>query len=293
MCACSLAFGKVRLQRLRHTRIHRRPELLPDGRLVEGHRLPKAAWDEQPERPCAHEPQQPRVANQELAKVYGDAAVDEIREDQMVGAALLDPDRQLVREAADDALASGAERDVRVVLRAQVVVAHEREEPPLVRLGAEPPAVAVTEHRVQNHHALDHPADGQQPSIPVVGLADGLVQRPVVNVVEPSAAHRSGLDGTGEPARHESADEVAAVLAAHGAGERAVLPFKEAAGVDHDGHQELALPLGEAKARECLHPLLRDAVQGAVDRILARHRNSSAPRGRGTDRPPPPRDPTT
>ena len=29
----------------------------------------------------------------------------------MVGAALLDPDRQLVREAADDALASGAQVD--------------------------------------------------------------------------------------------------------------------------------------------------------------------------------------
>jgi hypothetical protein len=50
-------------------------------------------------------------------------------------------------------------------------------------LGAEPPAVAVTDHRVENHHALDHPADGHQPTIPVVSLADGLVQRPVVDVV--------------------------------------------------------------------------------------------------------------
>ena len=45
------------------------------------------------------------------------------------------------------------------------------------------------------------------------------------------------------PRVDEAGHELAAVLAARGAGERAVLPLQEAAGVDHDGHEELALPL--------------------------------------------------
>ena len=50
-----------------------------------------------------------------------------------------------------------------------------------------------------------------------------------------------------EPAGRETGHELAAVLAAHRSGERAVLPLKEAAGVDHHGHEELALPLVKPK----------------------------------------------
>ena len=42
------------------------------------------------------------MANQELAEVHRDASVHEVEEDQVVGAVLLDADRQLVGKAADD-----------------------------------------------------------------------------------------------------------------------------------------------------------------------------------------------
>ena len=68
---------------------------------------------------------------------------------------------------------------------------------------------------------------------------------------------------------------------------------RKAAGVDHHGHEELALPLREAEAGQGVHAGLGDAVVDVVGRVFVRHRNSSMPRGCGPDRPPPPRDPTT
>jgi hypothetical protein len=47
----------------------------------------------------------------------------------------------------------------------------------------------------------------------VVRLPDGLIQRLVVNVVETPSADRSWLDGSGESARNQAGDELAAVLA--------------------------------------------------------------------------------
>ena len=139
-------------------------------------------------------------------------------------------------------LPTRSERDVRVVLRSQVVVTLQAEEPPLVIGRAQPPAASVAQHGIENHHPLDHAADRAQTPIPVVGLADRFVERLVVDVVQPSSPNRSRLDGTGESARHETGHELAAVLAAHRAGEGAVLPLQEAAGVDHHGHEELPLP---------------------------------------------------
>ena len=76
----------------------------------------------------------------------------------------------------------------------------------------------------------------------------------MVNVVETSSPDGSWLDGSGESASHQAGDELAAVLAARCAGERAVLPFQEAPGVDHHGHEELTLPLREAEVRKACHP---------------------------------------
>jgi hypothetical protein len=78
-----------------------------------------------------------------------------------------------------------------------------------------------------------------------------------------------------------------------GAGEPAVLSFQEAPGVDHDGHEELTLPLREAEITEGTHPAHADAVERRVPRVFVRHRNSSTTRGCGWERPLPPRDPTT
>ena len=234
------------------------------------------------------------MSDQELAEVHRDAPVHEVEEDQVVGAVLLDADGELVWKAAHGPLPTGSEGDVRVVLRSQVVVTLQAEEPPLVIGRAQPPAAPVAEHRIENHHPLDHAADRPQPPIPVVGLADRFVERFVVDVVQPSSPDRSRFDGACESARHETGHELAAVLSAHGPGEGAVLPLQEAAGVDHHGHEELPLPLGEAEAAQGVHAGLGDTVVDVVGRVFVRHRNSSIPRGCGPDRPPPlPREPTT
>ena len=82
-----------------------------------------------------------------------------------------------------------------------------------------------------------------QAAIAVVPKLDRFLQRLVVNVVQAPSSHRSRLDGSGEAARDQAGNELPAVLAANGARERAVLALQEAAGVDHDSDEELAMAL--------------------------------------------------
>jgi hypothetical protein len=233
------------------------------------------------------------VSDQELAEVHREAPVHEVDEHQVAAAILLDTDRELIGEAPNRPLPARPERDVRVVLGSQIVVAHQTEELPLVIGRAQPPATPVGQNGIENHHALDHPPDNAQPPVSVVGLADRFVQRLVVNVVQPPSPNRSRLDDTDESSARETRHELAAILAAHCAGEGAVLPLQEAAGVDHHGHQELALPLRETKRAEDIDARSGDAVVEVVRRVFVAHRNSSIPRGCGPDRPRPPLDPRT
>ena len=116
----------------------------------------------------------------------------------------------------------------------------------------------------------------------------------MVDVVEAPSPDGPWLDGSRESAGHQAGDELAAVLAARRAGERAVLPFQKAPGVDHHGHEELTLPLREAEVRAGRsRGSMLTLSNVAVVRVFVRHRNSSMTRGCGAERPPPPRDPTT
>ena len=81
-------------------------------------------------------------------------------------------------------------------------------------------------------------------------------------MAEAPSPNRSGLDRPGESAGDQTADELATVLAADGTREGAVLALQEASGVDHDGHEEPPLPLGETKASEGM--ALADAVEGEL-----------------------------
>jgi len=60
----------------------------------------------------------------------------------------------------------------------------------------------------------------------------------VVDVVQASTSDGAWLDGSHEPAGHQSGHELATVLAAYRAGELAVLPFQKTSGMDHDAHLE-------------------------------------------------------
>jgi hypothetical protein len=100
---------------------------------------------------------------------------------------------------------------VRVVRRSQVVVAHHAEELPLVIGRAQPPAAPVAEHGIEDHHALDHAADNAQTPVPVVRLTDRLVERLVVDVVQPPSPNGTGFDRVCESSCHEARHELAAV----------------------------------------------------------------------------------
>jgi hypothetical protein len=75
VAALLLAFTKVRLQRLAHARIQRRPELFSERRLVKRSGLPEAARQEQSNSPVMKDTEQVGVTNEELAEVHGDPPV--------------------------------------------------------------------------------------------------------------------------------------------------------------------------------------------------------------------------
>ena len=122
----------------------------------------------------------------------------------------------------------------------------EVEEGALVAFGTQPPAASIAQHGIENHHPFDHPADRAKTTVAVVRLADRFVERLVVDVVQASTSDGPWLDGSRESAGHQSGHELTAVLAARRAGELAVLPLQKTSRVDHDGHQELTLPLRQA-----------------------------------------------
>ena len=57
--------------------------------------------------------------------------------------------------------------------------------------------------------------------------------------------------------------------------------------------RKLTLARRQVVVAQSGHAADADAVEGPVGRIFVRHRNSSIPRGRGPERPPPPREATT
>src|SRR4051812_17976127 len=112
-------------------------------------------------------------------------------------------------------------------------------------------------------------------------------------MVKAPAPDGTWLDGSRESAGYQPGHELATVLAAYRTRELTVLPLQKTSRVDHDGHEELALPQRQAVLAKSGYAGDAYAVEGPVRRIFVRHRNSSIPRGRGPDRPPPPREATT
>jgi hypothetical protein len=154
-------------------------------------------------------------ADQELPEVDRNSPGHQVEEDESTGVLLVEADRQLVGEAADDLAATGTKRNVRVLLVSKAGLACV-EERPLVFRRAQPPASPIPEHSVENHDPLDHPADRVQTAIAVVRKPDRFVQRLVVDVVQASSSDGSWHHGAGESMCDEARNELSAVLAASG-----------------------------------------------------------------------------
>src|SRR5436309_768550 len=125
----------------------------------------------------------------------------------------------------------------------------------------------------------------------VIWLADGLVERLVLDVIQPAAVKSTRGERRGVAGRDELRQKVVRLLPVCQASERPVLPFEEHPGEDQHMDQKPCLALGEPPSHEGADSRRTDAVTEA-NRDGLHHRNSSATRGsnaRPPLRPPPPR----
>ena len=161
----------------------------------------------------------------------------------------------------------------------------------LIDRRTEPQELAIVQHGIQEHHALDHAPRCRGLPESVVRFADSRPERLVVDVKHPSAMELPGHDRRGEPPLDQPREEVRALLAVDDAGEGAVLALHEDARVQQDVEQEPRLALGEAERCDRLQALgVRQVNCPTIRRGWQPHRsNSSTIRG---CRPPPPRPPT-
>ena len=161
------------------------------------------------------------MPQQEQPEVHRRGTRHEVDED--VGVRVrLHPDRQLVGKIADCLLGAFTEHQVRVISKLQPIAKVPDEVATLVHRWAEPDELAIVEHGIEEHDALDHASlRGGFPET-VVGLADGRPERLVVDVKHPTAMELSGGDRRRESPLDERLDEVRTLLAVDDAGEAAV-----------------------------------------------------------------------
>jgi hypothetical protein len=164
----------------------------------------------------------------------------------------------------------------------------------LVHRGAEPGELAIIEHGIEEHDALDHASlSGGLPEA-VIGLADGRPERLVVDVKHPTTMELARADRRRESPPDQGLQEVRALLPVDDAGEAAVLAFDKDARVQEHVQQEPRLTFGEAERRDGFHPLgIGEVDCPAVGFRRQHHRiNSSMIRGCAVRRPPrPPTEP--
>src|ERR1700730_11922345 len=112
----------------------------------------------------------------------------------------------------------------------------------------------------------------------VVGLADGLVKRPVLDVKQASTMERARRDDGGVPAPDKPREKVVGLLAVDDARKGAVLPLEEHTGMHQAADEKPRLTLGKTEGRHGIHAVLASAV-AEVTQAQRAHRNSSATRG--------------
>ena len=125
---------------------------------------------------------------------------------------------------------------------------------------------------IEEHHAVDRLPCGDRTTIAALGLADGAIERLMMDVIERRAVVQTVAGGR-VAALDELVEKLGHVVPVRRAGEGRVLARHTDAGVQHDRDQEPRLALREAEFRD------------GLDAILSRHfKNSSA---RPPLRPPP------
>src|SRR5262245_29423484 len=106
-----------------------------------------------------------------------------------------------------------------------------------------------------------------------IGVADGSIQRLVLDVVDASSIVTTGVRRR-QSAADEFREKLARFLAVDDAGERAVLPEQTHPGVLHHEHEKARLTLGESESGN------------SCDTVLRLHQNTSSARCGSNGRPP-------
>lgn len=97
----------------------------------------------------------------------------------------------------------------------------------LVALRPQPAVPAVSEHGIQQHQALDQPAERGRPAVTVIGLADGLVERLELHMEQPAPTQGAWRDRRGVAGRGELREKVVCLPAVRDAGEGPILALDE------------------------------------------------------------------
>ncbi len=216
--------------------------------------LHQGLGEQQADGPVRERLEQGDVPEQEQAEVPGRGSVHQVQEDRPITELRMDADGQFVREVAVRCLLTGAESDARKLLPRQRVAERTHEEPALVCAWPDPRLRAVVQHRVEQHHALDHPARRGALAEATVRVLDHRPQRLVVQVEHAPPMQLAGGDRRRQPAVDERLDEVGGLLPVGDAGELAVLPLEEDAGMQEHLQQEPRLSVGEAEGGDGLKP---------------------------------------
>jgi hypothetical protein len=88
--------------------------------------------------------------------------------------------------------------------------------------------------------------------MPVVGLADGLVEGPVLDMKQAASVEGARCDHGGVPVSHKLREEVMGLLAVGDVGKGPVLALEKDAGVHQDPDEKPRLTLGKPKVATAL-----------------------------------------
>jgi hypothetical protein len=146
---------------------------------------------------------------------------------------------------------------------------------PFIPLRRQPGASGVGEDRIEQHQALDEPAERRRLAVPIVRFPDRLIEGLVLDVIEPSAMEGAERDGGGVAAAEELLQEIMCLLPVRDAGELPVLPLQEDAAMEEHVQEEARLPLREAKVSDGVDARLVRTVSEDVPAPL-RHRRPRA-----------------
>ena len=138
----------------------------------------------------------------------------------------------------------------------------------------------VVRARVEQHQPLDRGRGEHGRRYRLVGFTDGVIQRFVMDVIEPGAVVDAVVGTAHSRAGRACRKRRCTFAAVRDAGKARVLPFDAHAGMPHHKHQEPRLTLGEAVLDDGLDAFCASSVQellgqAAVATSAARHRRSA------------------